>query len=322
MDKAGKEIIDAAIIEKTSILLMLLEEVALNATLQNRVCLHGGTALNLFILDSPRLSLDADLNYIGSVQREVMLKERFLVDEALHKIAQGLSFRMEAGSDEHAGRTYKMIYTSDVTGQRDFVKVDMDYLNRSPLLPVVRKESTWGEKSGVAIPLNAPIEIAGGKMMALFGRVVPRDLYDMASLAKNRQACSTGDTELDRKVMLFYLSLSDSFPRPIAIRKRFGAFEEAIEKNLIPVLLNGDHPKLDDMIEAVEDYVGELTTPKTDNERAYLEEMRNANYKPELLFDGYPEVLEAAKENPRMMWKLQNLKKNLISTPEKSQELE
>jgi hypothetical protein len=35
--------------------------------------LKGGTALNLFVLDVPRLSVDIDLNYIGAADRETML---------------------------------------------------------------------------------------------------------------------------------------------------------------------------------------------------------------------------------------------------------
>lgn len=301
--------IDETIAEKVNTLLMLLEEVALNATLGSKVCLHGGTALNLFILDMPRLSLDADLNYIGNAKREAMLEERPLVEKALIEAARSIGLKVEAGADQYAGRTYKMIYSSRVTGQRDFVKVDMDYLNRVPLLPLVLGEPKWGVKSGIDIPLNAPIEVVGGKIMALLGRVVPRDLYDMAFLANKREACSTGDLELDRKIMLYFFSLSDPFPRPVILRERFSGIQKEIEKNLVPVLFSDDHPKLDGMIDVVEDYIHELTSPKTDGEKEYLDKMRRAIYEPELLFDGYSDVLKAAKGNPRMMWKLQNLKR-------------
>jgi hypothetical protein len=44
--------------------------------LKQRIVLKGGTALNAFVLHLPRLSVDIDLNYIGSSDREVMLAER------------------------------------------------------------------------------------------------------------------------------------------------------------------------------------------------------------------------------------------------------
>ena len=57
--------------------------------------LKGGTALNLFFFDLPRLSVDIDLNYIGQLDRQEMLLERPEVEKALEAIFQreGLSIR-------------------------------------------------------------------------------------------------------------------------------------------------------------------------------------------------------------------------------------
>jgi len=63
------------ILEKVLVLMKLLEELHKDAYLQNRLVLKGGTALNLFHFGLPRLSVDADLNYIGHVNREIMLEE-------------------------------------------------------------------------------------------------------------------------------------------------------------------------------------------------------------------------------------------------------
>jgi len=45
--------------------------------------LEGGIALNLFVLDFPRLSVDIGLNYIGAPDRETMLRDRPRVEQAL-----------------------------------------------------------------------------------------------------------------------------------------------------------------------------------------------------------------------------------------------
>ena len=63
-------------LEKVFRLLSLLEALRSNAFLRPRIALKGGTALNLFLFDMPRLSVDIDLNYIGSVDREVMLADK------------------------------------------------------------------------------------------------------------------------------------------------------------------------------------------------------------------------------------------------------
>jgi len=45
--------------------------------------LKGGTAINLFLRDMPRLSVDIDLTYVPVADRESSLKE---IDAALHRI--------------------------------------------------------------------------------------------------------------------------------------------------------------------------------------------------------------------------------------------
>ena len=63
------------ILEKVLQLLHLLESFLSHPYLKDRIVLKGGTALNLFYFDVPRLSVDIDLNYIGAVDREAMLQE-------------------------------------------------------------------------------------------------------------------------------------------------------------------------------------------------------------------------------------------------------
>jgi predicted nucleotidyltransferase component of viral defense system len=55
--------------EKAHMLIDLLESMRAHSFLGRRMALKGGTALNLFVLDFPRLSVDVDLNYIGGCDR-------------------------------------------------------------------------------------------------------------------------------------------------------------------------------------------------------------------------------------------------------------
>ena len=85
------------LLEKTGHLLGLLDAIRSHPFLGPRVALKGGTALNLFIFDAPRLSVDIDLNYVGTSQREVMLAERPLVDQAVQAVCgrtKGLCVRI------------------------------------------------------------------------------------------------------------------------------------------------------------------------------------------------------------------------------------
>jgi hypothetical protein len=61
---------------------LLIKTVPLVA-LETVFALKGGTAINLFLHDMPRLSVDIDLTYIRVANRESSLKE---IDAALHRI--------------------------------------------------------------------------------------------------------------------------------------------------------------------------------------------------------------------------------------------
>ena len=58
-------IFDADSADKAARTLEFLESFRSHPDANGKVCLHGGTALNLFVLTPERLSLDADINYIG-----------------------------------------------------------------------------------------------------------------------------------------------------------------------------------------------------------------------------------------------------------------
>ena len=77
-------------IEKVVWLISILNSIADDSFLKTKFVLKGGTALNLFHFDLPRLSVDADLNYIGGVDREVMLQERPEVELRVKQIMQSL----------------------------------------------------------------------------------------------------------------------------------------------------------------------------------------------------------------------------------------
>ncbi len=90
-------------LEKSIRLLYLLEAIRDDPFLRSRLVLKGGTALNLFIMGLPRLSVDIDLNYTGSYEREVMLEERPLVERTLQAICGREGFRVRRIPSDHAG---------------------------------------------------------------------------------------------------------------------------------------------------------------------------------------------------------------------------
>lgn len=59
----------ADMLERVDRLVEALRRIETHEALANRYALKGGTALNLFWLAPPRLSVDIDVNFIGEVER-------------------------------------------------------------------------------------------------------------------------------------------------------------------------------------------------------------------------------------------------------------
>ena len=76
----------AEILEKVLHLFSLLDGFQKHPALKGKWALKGGTALNLFWFDVPRLSVDIDLNYVGQVEREAMLAERPQIETAVQAV--------------------------------------------------------------------------------------------------------------------------------------------------------------------------------------------------------------------------------------------
>lgn len=90
-------------LEKVSMLVRLLNLMAAHPFLGPRVALKGGTALNLFVFELPRLSVDVDVNYIGAADRETMMADRTKLDAALAQVAGRLGLTVKRAPGEHAG---------------------------------------------------------------------------------------------------------------------------------------------------------------------------------------------------------------------------
>jgi hypothetical protein len=92
-------------LEKAIRLLELLESLRSHPFLAERMALKGGTALNLFVFDAPRLSVDVDLNYIGAADREAMLADRPKVEQAIRAVCGRLCWptRIVSGPSSRPG---------------------------------------------------------------------------------------------------------------------------------------------------------------------------------------------------------------------------
>ena len=75
-----------SMVEKVIHLINLLNALDAHPFLKGKWVLKGGTALNLFVYNLPRLSVDIDLNYIGALGRDEMLADRPKVEQAIQAV--------------------------------------------------------------------------------------------------------------------------------------------------------------------------------------------------------------------------------------------
>lgn len=98
----------AEMIEKVLHLLNLLGQLSRHPMLKGKWVLKGGTALNLFVFDLPRLSVDIDLNYVGALEREAMLADRPKVEQAAQAVFSREGFTTKRVPTEHAGGKWRL----------------------------------------------------------------------------------------------------------------------------------------------------------------------------------------------------------------------
>ena len=124
------------ILEKVIILINLLNKFFEDDFLSNKFALKGGTALNLFLLDLPRLSVDIDLNYIGSVNRDEMLEDKAQVQRRVSTICNKLDIKIERDpSNEHSGGKF-LLSCEGALNRRSNLELDLNYILRVPLFKI------------------------------------------------------------------------------------------------------------------------------------------------------------------------------------------
>ncbi len=102
----------AEVLEKVIHQMNLLDGFRSHPLLKKQLVLKGGTALNLFSFNLPRLSVDIDLNYIGAVDRVTMIAERPKVEEAIRATCSREGFTVRRIPEQHAGGKWLLLYES------------------------------------------------------------------------------------------------------------------------------------------------------------------------------------------------------------------
>jgi len=170
------------LLEKVARLLGLLQAFQAHPFLKDRLALKGGTALNLFLFNVPRLSVDIDLNVVGAVDRDGMIAQRPAIEQAISAVVSREGFVLKRMPTDHAGGKWVLRYDS-AEGQSGNLELDVNFMFRVPLWPVEKLDSRpIGSWRAVDIPVMDVHELAAGKLAALVSRRKARDLFDAQNI--------------------------------------------------------------------------------------------------------------------------------------------
>ncbi|HSW69631.1 MAG TPA: nucleotidyl transferase AbiEii/AbiGii toxin family protein [Gammaproteobacteria bacterium] len=297
---------NADMLEKVVQLIGLLNEIFDNNYLKNRLVLKGGTALNLFYFNLPRLSVDIDFNYIGSIDRHTMLEERKELEEILMGLCQRSGFTIKRVAKEHAGGKWRLNYASSVKVGGN-IEIDLSYLHRVTFYPILVKDSIHvGLHQANKIPLLDLHELAAGKLAALMSRKASRDLYDVSKLFHSESI----DMEKLRLVFMVYGGMNRKDWRTLKIED-IGFDSEELKKKLVPVLKQQDIQQSNLTEQLIHDCKKIMSNilPFRANEQEFLDLLLDsAQIEPSLLTTNFEEQ-NKIRHHPGLLWKAQHVKK-------------
>ena len=158
-------------VAQVRLLLSTLQDIAN----ENVFALKGGTAINLFYRDMPRLSVDFDLTYPPVADRQSSLTE---IDDALGRIVAAITRRnprVEAHRAVGGGNADTRIMVSDGQAQ---IKIETFPIARGAVYPArttIASEAVTELFGFVEATVLAFEDLYGGKLAAALDRQHPRD---------------------------------------------------------------------------------------------------------------------------------------------------
>jgi predicted nucleotidyltransferase component of viral defense system len=268
----------------------LMARIAPLVFVDDTFALKGGTAINLFVRDMPRLSVDLDLVFPDHAlpRAQALTKIREALREASGRLTRrGFSVHIP---EADAGET-KLLVRRD----RIEVKVEVNFVMRGTVYPVRRASFTVAARdtllADVDIPVVSPEDLYGGKLCAAVDRQHPRDLFDIMQLHE-------GITPGIRRAFVVYLSCGKRpihellFPQLRDIRHDYVHNFHGMTADPVP---------LDALIATRERLVRQVQRELDDDERGFLLSLVRAEPDWSLLGIAHLEHL------PGVRWKLQNL---------------
>ena len=260
--------------------------------------LKGGTAINFFVRDFPRLSVDLDLVYLPVEDRPTTLRG---IDAALQRITAKIRRAMpgvQVREQKLASDNLLIKLTVRAAGGSE-VKIEPNTVLRGSLHPPTERTLTpkaveiFGRSASMQV-VSLP-DLYGGKLCAALDRQHPRDLFDVHGLLQNE-----GITDDIRRAFVIFLASHDRpmsellMPNRKDLRQVFADQFEGMTLDPVPLAT---------LENAREHLIERINTDLTPAEREFLLSLKRLEPRWALL--GLPGI----ERLPGMQWKLYNLRR-------------
>ncbi|PWK53912.1 nucleotidyl transferase AbiEii/AbiGii toxin family protein [Pleionea mediterranea] len=255
--------------------------------------LKGGTAINLFVRDLPRLSIDIDLVYLPMKSRTEALVD---IRTALDKISDTLISNL---AETEVSKSYKQKEDAlrlVIARKGVQIKIELSPVLRGTVFKpkvmtvceAVEDEFGFAEVAVVTLP-----DLYAGKICAALDRQHPRDLFDVKWLLENE-----GLTDDIRKALLVYIA---SHNRPMAelLQPKLKDIS-AIYEGEFANMAEKDIP-LEELLNVRTKLIKLLHEDLTTDEKTFLLSFKNKQPNWNLL------GLNSVSELPAIKWKQTNL---------------
>lgn len=257
--------------------------------------LKGGTAINLFVRDLPRLSVDIDLVFLPMMERDAALATiKKNLEELAMAITAGIANARVTRAFQNKDDALRLLVENNFVQ----IKIELSPVLRGTVyepqvIPV--SESVENEFGFAEIAVVSFADLYAGKICAALDRQHPRDLFDILQLLNNE-----GITDDLRKAVLVYII---SHPRPISelLRPNFKDISDIYDGEFLN--MTEQNISLLELETAREQLVAVINSSLTQQERDFLLSFKNRD--PDWALLG----LSGIENLPAVRWKQHNLEK-------------
>ncbi len=258
--------------------------------------LKGGTAINLFVRDMPRLSIDIDLTYLPVKNRPSSLKD---IDAAMRRTAANIEGSIRGARASPVALSGENCVNKLVVRANGVqIKIEVTPVLRGCVYEPQERQVTPRVEVSIGfaeILVVSHADLYAGKIVAALDRQHPRDLFDVRELLANE-----GIDDALRKAFVVYLvshnrTMAEVLdPTRQEISEEFARGFSGMTETPVTV---------EELVEARETLISDIVGGMPRDHRDFLLSFKQGQ--PDWSLLGLP----GAEDLPAVRWKLQNLAK-------------